>query len=507
MQPPVAPIQGGKAAITIVAMAAALMALIDISIVNVALSDIRASFGTPIDQIGWVSTGYMMANIVVIPMTGWFQRRFGFARYFSTSVMVFTIASALCGLAWNLPSLVVFRILQGMGGGAIIPTAQAILFQRYPREQHGMAAALFGLGAITGPLLGPTIGGYLIDWASWHWIFLVNVPIGIIVAMVIPRVIQEPGFEPDRKPIDLMGIGLLAVGMASLQYVLEEGNREGWSDSTLILVLIATSSIALITFIFHELESPNPVVDLRVFKYRNYTAGTGLNFLLGFALFGASYMFSLYCGAVMHYTALDIGRIFLLAGLAQVFLMPMIGKMANTVDPRYMLLFGVAMATLSQLVASQLTAHADFYDLVWPNLIRSLGLGFVFIPVSVAALSDLPPHQRGNATGLFNLTRELGGSLGTAWMGKVVADGIATHSAQLGEHVSWFDPAAVQQWTQIARSGLDPAIVLNYRVTTESMVLSFNDGFRLTMIAIGLGLVMIAILKRAKRGPAPSGAH
>ncbi len=499
---------GSKVAITIVAMAAALMALIDISIVNVALSDIRASFGTPIDQIGWVSTGYMMANIVVIPMTGWFQRRFGYARYFSTSVLVFTAASALCGLAWNLPTLVVFRVLQGMGGGAIIPTAQAILFQRYPRNQHGTAAALFGLGAITGPLLGPTIGGYLIEWSSWHWIFLVNVPIGIAVGIVIPRVIKEPGFVPDQKPIDLVGIGLLAVGMASLQYVLEEGNREGWSDSTLILALAATSAIALLTFIVHELEAPNPVVDLRVFKNRSYTAGTGLNFLLGFALFGASYLFSLYCGAVMHYQALDIGRIFLLAGLSQVFLMPVIGRMANTVDPRYMLMFGVAMATLSQLVASELTAQADFYDLVWPNLIRSLGLGFVFIPVSVAALSDLPPMQRGNATGLFNLTRELGGSLGTAWMGKVVADGIAHHSAQLGEHVTWFDPAAVEQWTQIARAGLDPASILGHRITTEAMVMSFNDGFRMTMASIGLGIVMVLLLKKPPaRGPAPSGAH
>src|SRR3954470_23093517 len=196
-----APIQGSKAAITATVMAAALMAMIDISIVNVALSDIRASFGTPIDQIGWVSTGYMMANIVVIPMTGWLQRRFGFRRYFSTSVILFTIASALCGLAWNLPSLVVFRVLQGMGGGAIIPTSQAILFARYPRAEHGTAAALFGLGAITGPLLGPTIGGYRIDVASWHWIFLINVPIGIIVAFMIPRVIQEPTFKPDTAKI------------------------------------------------------------------------------------------------------------------------------------------------------------------------------------------------------------------------------------------------------------------------------------------------------------------
>jgi len=503
-----APITGSKVAITIVAMLAALMALIDISIVNVALSDIRASFGTPIDQIGWVSTGYMMANIVVIPMTGWFQRRFGFRTYFSTSVLLFTGASALCGLAWNLPSLVVFRVIQGMGGGAIIPTAQAILFQRFPREEHGTAAALFGLGAITGPLLGPTIGGYLIEWSSWHWIFLVNVPIGIVVGLLIPRVIQEPGFEPDRRPIDLPGIALLAVGMASLQYVLEEGNREGWSDSNLILVLIAVATIALVTFLVHELETDHPVVDLRVFRNRSYTAGTTLNFLLGFALFGASYLFSLYCGAVMHYQALDIGRVFLVAGLSQVFLMPIIGKMANTVDPRYMLLFGVSMATLSQLVASELTANAAFYDLVWPNLIRSVGLGFVFIPVSVAALSDLSPQIRGGATGLFNLTRELGGSLGTAWMGKVVADGITTHSAQIGAHISIYDPITQDQWRGIMHAGLDPAAILAHRVTTESMVLSFNDGFRLTMLSIGLGLITILLLKKPPaRGGAPTGAH
>lgn len=502
-----APIQGSKAAITVTVMAAALMAMIDISIVNVALSDIRASFGTPIDQIGWVSTGYMMANIVVIPMTGWLQRRFGFRRYFSTSVLIFTIASALCGLSWNLPSLVMFRILQGIGGGAIIPTSQAILFARYPRAQHGMAAALFGLGAITGPLLGPTIGGYMIDLASWHWIFLVNVPIGLTVAFVIPRVLREPGFAADTARIDAIGIALLAIGMASLQYVLEEGNREGWSDSTRILVLGGLAAIAIITFIVHELEAPDPVVDLRVFKNRSYAAGTGLNFLLGLAVFGAAYLFSLYCGAVMGYQALDIGRVFLLAGMSQIFLMPLIGKMANRVDPRYMLVFGVGMTTLSQWVASELTSDAAFVDLVFPQLIRSLGLAFVFIPVSVAALSDLPLAQRGNATGLFNLTRELGGSLGTAWMGKIVADGIATHSTRLAEHVSPYNPIVQDRWLGIARSGIDPPAALMGRVMRESMVMSFEDGFRITMLAIGLGIVMVMLLKRPAGHGAPSGAH
>ncbi|HYQ18070.1 MAG TPA: MFS transporter, partial [Polyangiaceae bacterium] len=205
-------VTGSKLGITAVVMTAALMAMIDITIVNVALNDIRASFGTPIDQIGWVSTGYMMANIVIIPMTGWFQRRFGYKKYFAGSIALFTVASALCGLAWNLPSLVLFRALQGLGGGAIIPTAQSILFARYPQKEHGMAAALFGLGAITGPLFGPTIGGYLIEWASWHWIFMVNVPLGCIAALLAMRFIDEPGFKPlsgEAAKIDVFGIALL----------------------------------------------------------------------------------------------------------------------------------------------------------------------------------------------------------------------------------------------------------------------------------------------------------
>ncbi|HEY2509650.1 MAG TPA: DHA2 family efflux MFS transporter permease subunit, partial [Polyangiaceae bacterium] len=224
------PIRGSKLWITVAAMLASLMSVLDISIVNVALNDIRASFGTPLDQIAWVSTGYAMANITVIPISGWFQKRFGFKNYYAGSILLFTAASALCGLAWSLPSLVVFRIIQGLGGGAIIPTSQNILFSRYPRHQQGMAGALFGLGAITGPLLGPTLGGYLIDVSSWHWIFYINVPLGLIAAYIAYTNIDEPGFQPSKAPIDTIGIGLLAVGMVCLQYVLEEGNRDGWFE-------------------------------------------------------------------------------------------------------------------------------------------------------------------------------------------------------------------------------------------------------------------------------------
>jgi len=508
-------VTGNKALITAVVMAAALMSLIDITIVNVALSDIRASFGTPIDQIGWVSTGYMMANIVVIPMTGWLQRRFGFRRYFAVSILLFTGSSVLCGLAWNLPSLVMFRALQGMGGGAIIPTAQAILFARYPREEHGTAAAFFGLGAVTGPLLGPTIGGYLIEWSSWHWVFLVNLPIGLVAAATALRVIEEPGFTPSKDPIDFYGIGLLAVGMASLQYVLEEGNREGWFESTHVVVLAGVAMTCLVTFLVHELETRYPVVDLRVFTNRTYAAGTGINFLVGLVLFAGNFLFSLYCGAVMHYQALDIGRIFLVAGLIQIVLMPIIGRMAPRVDPRYMLYLGVAGVCLSLWMNAHLTDQADFWVLTGPQFVRAVALGFIFIPVSVASLSSIPDQQRGNATGLFNLTRELGGSIGTAWMGLVIDRGTKINGEHLREAIYPSNPwvqetyAAIQGTLaqQTFTRDLVPEAVLELKVRLQALILSFNEGFAQAMLVFLSCFVLVALLKKPRPGAAPGGAH
>jgi DHA2 family multidrug resistance protein len=511
-------VQGSKLGITLVAMMAALMALIDITIVNVALSDIRASFGTPIDQIGWVSTGYMMANIVIIPMTGWFQRRFGYRRYFAGSIALFTAASALCALAWNLPSLVAFRALQGLGGGAIIPTAQSILFARYPQKEHSTAAALFGLGAITGPLLGPTLGGYLIDWSSWHWIFIVNAPVGAGAALLALRFIEEPGFAPPTgaaAKIDAFGIALLAVGMASLQYVLEEGNREGWLDSGVIVALGAVAAVTLITFVVHELETEHPVVDLRVFKNRSYAAGTGLNFLAGFALFSGSFMFSLFAGTVIRYSALDIGKVFLVAGTVSIIMMPLMGRLTQKFDSRILLFIGVVILAVSQYSASELTQAAGFWDMVKPNMIRSFALSFIFVPVSLVALSDLSPAQRGNATGLFNLTRELGGSLGTALMGMLISDDIKRYGSYLSERVSAYDPLTQEQLGQLAgRVGsltyqreLVGETILRARVATQAMVLSFANEFRWVVLALSLGVALVFLLKKPSANADAAGAH
>ena len=510
-------VTGSKVGITLAVMAAATMAVLDISIVNVALSDIRAAFGTPLDEIGWISTGYMMANVCVIPMTGWFQRRFGYRRYFTMSILMFTASSVLCGCAWNLPSLVLFRVLQGMGGGAIIPTAQSILFARYPREEHSMAGSLFGLGAVTGPLLGPTLGGYLIDVSSWHWIFLVNVPVGLTAAWLAWSNIHEPETPQVTAPIDRTGIALLVAGMASLQYVLEEGNRKGWFESLEIVVLSGVAAVSLITFIVHELEVEHPIVDLRIFKNRSYAAGTGINFLLGFALFSAMFLFSLYCGAVMHYSALDIGLIFLAAGSIQIATMPFIGKFSGRFDPRPQVALGICITATSLWMNSRLTMQCGFWELAHPQMVRSLGMGLVMIPLSVIALSDLKPMQRGNAAGLFNLTRELGGSIGTAWMGMNVTNLSTRNSARLREDITAYSTPALDQLSALQHGvGLrtwDPAraslAIIDYRVGAQAAVKAFNQGFLTAAGAFLCGLFLILLLKRpAAGGPgAPPGAH
>lgn len=494
-------VAGSKVGITFVVMCAALMALVDITIVNVALNDIRASFGTPIDQIGWVSTGYMMANIVIIPMTGWFQRRFGFRRYFAASILLFTTASVLCGLAWNLPSLVLFRALQGLGGGAIIPTAQTILFARYPKEQHGIAGGLFGLGAVTGPLLGPTIGGYLIDWSSWHWCFLVNVPLGILAAVMALRFIEEPGFQPSKAPVDVFGIVLLAVGMASLQFVLEEGNRDGWLESTTIMVLAGVAITSLVTFVVHQLETPYPIVDLRIFKNRTYLGGTGINLLMGLALFSGNFLFALYCGSVLHYSALEIGKVFLVSGAFQIVLMPIVGRFGGRFDQRVLLAIGITGVAISLWMNAHLTDRSGFGDLVASMFVRSLSLAFVFIPISVLALSDIPADKRGNATGLFNLTRELGGSIGTAWMGLVIDRGTKIHGSYLAESVTPYSPV-----TQMQLGAGEAALA--FRVRVQALVLSFQDGFTYATFVFLAALVLVLLLKKPTPGAqGPSGAH
>ena len=508
-------ITGNKVGITIAAMSAALMSLLDISIVNVGLSDIRASFGTPLDQIAWVSTGYAMANITVIPLSGWLQRRYGIRKTLTVAIIVFTVSSALCGLAWNLPSLVIFRILQGMGGGAIIPTAQATLFARYPREQAGFAGAMFGLGAITGPLLGPAVGGVLIEHFSWHWMFYINLPLGCLAAFLAWTQIKEEGFSADQRSVDAIGVGLLATGMISLQYVLEEGNRDGWLDSPLIGALIIVAVVSLLTFVVHELDTPNPVVDVRVFKSRSYAVATGLNCLLGTVVFAGSFLYSLYCGSVMHYQAIDIGMIFLRGSWPQLLLMPMVGMLISKVEPRVLIFFGLSLVAASTFMNADLTAQADTFVMTMPIFIRGVGLSFCFVPLTVAALADITPQNRGNATGLFNATRELGGSVATAWMSTRLTENAKVHYTYLSESVTAFNPIAQQQMASI-KAGLTGRVadsaagalgVMSGKLNIQALSLGFRDGFTVLGLLFLLSLATVFFLNKPKDAVDVSAVH
>jgi DHA2 family multidrug resistance protein len=509
-------LRGNKALITIGAMIAGLMAFLDISIVNVALNDIRANFGTPLDRIAWVSTAYAMANITIIPMSGWLLKRFGFRRYYTASILIFTAASVLCGLSWNLLSLVVFRILQGLGGGAIIPTSQSVLFSRYPERQHGMAGALFGLGAITGPLLGPTIGGYLVEWASWHWIFFVNIPLGLIAAYIAWTQLKQPGFVADRAPVDRFGIALLAVGMVSLQYVLEEGNRDGWFESRTITTLAVVAGIAIVGFVSHELEVEHPVVELRVFLNRGYAAATGLNFLVGTAIFAGSLLLSLYCGTIMHYRALDIGRVFLLGTWIQLFIFPLAGRLVTRMDPRLLLVIANTGIFTSLWLNGHLTADAGIGNIVKPLFIRAIGTGFGFVPLTFLAVASLSPAQRPGGTALFNLTRELGASIGTAWMSTLLDRETKRSFTFMTSHVDAFNPLASDQAATLARGPgariFDPdagaLAVLKQRISAQALLAAFNHCFLLLAFAF-LAASWLILLMRRPAGVAvdTKGAH
>ena len=510
-------LRGNKTLITIGAMFAGLMAFLDISIVNVALNDIRANFGTPLDRIAWISTAYAMANITIIPMSGWLLKRYGFRRYYTVSILIFTAASVLCGLSWNLLSLVIFRILQGLGGGAIIPTSQSVLFSRYPEKQHGMAGALFGIGAITGPLLGPTIGGYLVDWASWHWIFFVNLPFGLLAAYIAWTQIEQPKFVPDRSRVDRFGIALLAAGMVSLQYVLEEGNRDGWFESKMITFLAIVAAISLVGFVSHELEVPHPVVDLRVFANRGYAAATALNFLVGTSVFAGSLLLSLYCGNIMHYRALDIGHVFLLGSWIQLLIFPLAGKLVTKVDPRMLLALSIAGIFTSLWMNAHLTADADTHALVLPLFIRAVGTGIGFVPLTFLAVASLSPSQRPAGTALFNLTRELGASIGTAWMSTMLDRESKRSFNFITSHVDAYSSVVADQLSLIERGPgsriFDPShgalAVLQQRISQQALLRAFNHNFLLLALAFLGSSWLILLMRRPSPGGAPDtkGAH
>lgn len=432
--------------ITITVIMASLLELIDTTIVNVALPDIMGNLGATLEDAGWLVTGYAVANVIVLPMSGWLGDRFGRKNYFLASILIFTAASYLCGQAGTLTELIMFRLLQGLAGGGLLSTAQAILMETWPREEIGMATALFGLGAVVGPTLGPTIGGYIVDNTNWRYIFYVNIPVGAIAAFLVSMFVRESPMFAKGKPIDWWGILLLAIGVGSLQVVLEKGETEDWFQTPYITLLTITTLLAGIGFIWRELSTDHPVVDFRILKNRSFAIGIITSFALGFALYGSVFIFPVFCQNLLHFTALQTGLILLPGGLATILMMPFVGALLKKgVPAQFLATGGFILFFVFCWMLSNSTLESGTGDFFWPLIIRGIGMAILFVPLTTLAVQGLQGKQIGQGTGLNNMMRQLGGSFGVAILTTLIHVKSAEVRTALIGNTNNFNAAFVQR--------------------------------------------------------------
>jgi DHA2 family multidrug resistance protein len=505
--------------VTITVIVAALLELIDTTIVNVALPDIMGNLGATLEDAGWIVTGYAVANVIVLPMSGWLGDRFGRKNYFITSILIFTLASFLCGNAHSLSELISFRLLQGLAGGGLLSTGQAILMETWPREEIGMATALFGLGAVVGPTVGPTIGGYITDHFTWPWIFYVNIPIGAIAAFCVSTFVRESPKYAKGKPIDWWGILFLAVGVGSLQVVLEKGESEDWFAKTYITVLTFATIIAAIAFIWRETSTDHPVVNFRILKNRSFAIGIVTSFVLGFALYGSVFIFPVFCQNLLGFSAQQTGLILFPGGLATICMMPFVGMMLKRGVPgQFMATGGFFLFFIFTLMLSNSTLDSGTSDFFWPLIVRGLGMAILFVPLTTLAIQDLHGPEIGQGTGLNNMMRQLGGSFGIAILTTLIhlKSGVVRNA--LVEKINPYNPAFVQRQQALEQgfmskghSAGDAAQMANQAfegtIVKQTLLVTY-DSLYLTIGIFVLFCIPIVYLQKFKKNVAmPVDAH
>jgi DHA2 family multidrug resistance protein len=506
--------------ITITVILASMIELIDTSIVNVALPQMMGNLGATLDEIAWVVTGYVVANVIVIPMTGWFAAVLGRRNYFIGSLVLFTVASFFCGHAGTLWEMVLFRFLQGAGGGAMLSTSQAILVETFPPEELGLANALFGLGVVVGPTVGPTLGGWITDSYSWRWIFYVNLPIGIMAILMAIAFLPESKETRKITRIDWWGILLLITGIGALQIVLERGQAEDWFSTRYITILTGVSVVAIALFIWRELASSNPVVDLRVLKDRSLAVGTFFTFVLGFGLYASVFIFPVFAQNLLGFTAMQTGLILLPGSLATAFMMPIVGKLLQKgVPPQLLNALGFICFFLFTLMLSHSTLASGRQDFFWPLVLRGVGLGLLFVPLTTTALSGLRGKDIPQGAGLTNMMRQLGGSFGIALVTTFIQYRSWTHRTNLLAHLSPYDPT-LQQRLQAITSGLmakgssffqaqqQAYAAIEGAVVRQTYLLTYMDAFRVVGVFFLLCIPMLLLFKRkAGRAAGPVSMH
>jgi DHA2 family multidrug resistance protein len=490
-------------------VSATIIELIDTSIVNVALSDMSGNLGATLEDVAWVITAYAIANVIIIPMTSFLAARFGRRRYYIGSILLFTAASMACGQAHTIWELVGFRFVQGIGGGALLSTSQAILFETFPLEQRGLAAALFGVGVFIGPTIGPTVGGWIIDSYSWPWIFYVNLPIGLGAALLSWIYVKEPASVRRSDTIDWAGIALLVAGLGSLQVVLERGETEDWFSTRYITVLAVVAAVSLTAFVVWELLAEHPVVDLRVLRSRTLATAATLTFVLGFALFSTVFIVPVFVQRLLGFSAMQTGMLFLPgAGVAIVFL-PMVGQLMNHgFPPRVLVICGFAIVAVFAFTLGNLNLDAGAHDFFWPIILRAVGLSMMTVPLTQVAVSGLPLRDIPQGVALNNMMRQLGGSFGIAFINTFLDHRTAAHRSDLVTDAARGSFATVARLHQLTLGmeahGASPweasrkaLAALDFLIVRQSTLLSYLDAYRLVgfICVCCLPIILISIGK------------
>ncbi len=503
--------------ITITAIMCALLEIVDSTIVNVALNEMKGNLGATLSEVGWVITAYAIGNVIIVPMTSWLSQQFGRRNYFAASIVIFTIFSFLCGNATNIWELVFFRLMQGIGGGALLVTSQTIITESYPLEKRSMAQAIYGLGVIIGPTLGPPLGGYIVDNYSWPFIFYINIPLGIAATIMTLQFVRSPRFSEKRKAsdIDWWGIVLLAITVGSLQYILERGHEEDWFDSRVIVLFTSTAVIGFILFLWRELTCKYPIVELRVLKNGNLRIGTIMSFILGFGLYGSTFIVPLYTQSILGWTALQSGALMIPAAVTTAVMMPLIGRLLTRgVKQQLLVSLGLLIFFIYSFwgykILGPSTGKDDFF---WMLIVRGAGLGLLFIPITSLALSTLRGQEIGQGAAFTGMMRQLGGSFGIAAITTFIANQTVKHRANLVEHLdaNSFD---VQQRLAALKVGLlqkgysaDQALqgaykMLDLSVLKQASVLSYMDVF-LYLGVLFLICIPFVLLVRESKGREP----
>jgi len=504
---------------------ATFMEVLDTSIANVALPHIAGSLSAGQDEASWVLTSYLVANAIILPISGWLATFFGRKRFYMACVVIFVASSFLCGIATNLGMLIFFRILQGLGGGGLAPSEQSIIADTVPVEKRGIAFAIYGLGVVFAPAIGPTFGGWITDNYTWHWIFFINVPVGLVSLALTWYFVQEPKstlgererMQKEGFKIDWIGITLIAIGIGSLEIVLDEGNREDWFESNFIVRFAVISIISLIIGVIWEYRQKHPAVDVRMLLDRNFASSFILLFAVGFILFGSTFLLPLMAQTLMGYNAVTAGEVISPGGFVVMLMMPIVGGfLMPRVQARWLILFGLIVSALSLWHLSSLSLDAAYSDLAWARVYQAFGLAFLFVPINTAAYTGIPQGKTNNVSALMNLSRNLGGSFGIAILSTILARRTQYHINTLGYHTTSYDPnylnwlnktaQYLQQQGATAMEATQKATgIIWARVLKQSAMLAFLDAYHILMILVLCVIPLVFLLRKNKPGSGGGG--